>query len=79
MAITSERGEDIWQDFQEDHRAGDWKANSQVFDWAKGSGQLDIVKGLATSETKEETSKAQSSEKMMLVQLDWLTPHQGTA
>jgi hypothetical protein len=34
---TSEEGEDIRQDLQEDGRAGDGKANSRVFDWATGS------------------------------------------
>jgi hypothetical protein len=36
-ADTSEEGEDIQQDVQEDHRAGDRKVNSQVFGWATGS------------------------------------------
>jgi hypothetical protein len=40
---------------------------------------LDIVEGLAPSKTKEETSKAQPSEKMMVVQFDRLAPYQGTA
>jgi hypothetical protein len=35
---TSEEGvEDIWQDLEEDRRAGDRKANSRVVDWATGS------------------------------------------
>jgi hypothetical protein len=59
----SEEGEDIRQDFREDRRAGDRKAISRVFDWATGIEQLDIVEGSAPSETKEETSKAQPSEK----------------
>jgi hypothetical protein len=63
-AGTSEEGEDIQQDLQEDHRAGDWKSNSQVFDWATGRSEwLDIVEGLAFSNTNEEVSKAQPSEK----------------
>jgi hypothetical protein len=36
-ADMSEEGEDIWQDLQEDHRAGDRKANSWVFSWATES------------------------------------------
>jgi hypothetical protein len=36
-ADTSEVGEDIRQDLQEGRRAGDRKANSQVFDWVTGS------------------------------------------
>jgi hypothetical protein len=36
-AATSEEGEDIRQDLQEDRRAGDRKANSRVFDWPTGS------------------------------------------
>jgi hypothetical protein len=36
-AAASEEGEDIRQDLQEDRRAGDRKANSQVFHWATGS------------------------------------------
>lgn len=38
MAVMSEQGEDIWQDFQEDCKAGDRKANSHVFNWATGGG-----------------------------------------
>jgi hypothetical protein len=63
MADVSEEGEDIWQDLQEDCRAEDPKANSRVFDWAMGSEWPGIVEGLAPSEMKEETSKAQPSEK----------------
>jgi hypothetical protein len=37
VEATSEEGEDILQDLQEDGRAGDRKANSRVFDWATGS------------------------------------------
>jgi hypothetical protein len=33
---TYEKGEDIWQDIEEDGKAGDRKVNSRVFDWAKG-------------------------------------------
>jgi hypothetical protein len=36
-APTSEEGEDILQDIQEDRRAGYRKANSPFFDWAMGS------------------------------------------
>jgi hypothetical protein len=50
-------------DLQEDSRAGDRKANNQVFDWAAESEQLDIMERSALSEMKEETSKAQPSEK----------------
>jgi hypothetical protein len=63
LAATSEEGEDIRQDLQEDSRAGDRKANSRVFDWVTGSESLDIVEGSRPSpETKKETSKAQPSE-----------------
>jgi hypothetical protein len=37
MAAMSEEGEEIQQDLQGDCRAGDRKANSQIFDWATGS------------------------------------------
>jgi hypothetical protein len=36
-AARSVEGENNLQDLQEDHRAGDQKANSQVFDWATGN------------------------------------------
>jgi hypothetical protein len=36
-ATVTEEGEDIRQDLRENHRAGDRKANSQVFDWVTGS------------------------------------------
>jgi hypothetical protein len=39
---------------------------------------MDIVEGSAPSETKEEMSKAQPSEKkIMVVHLDWLAQYQG--
>jgi hypothetical protein len=37
------------------------------------------MEGSASSEMKEETFKAQPSEKMMVVHLDELAPYQGTA
>jgi hypothetical protein len=52
----SEDGEDIWQGFQEDHIAGDRKANSQVYDWAAESEWLDIVEWSANFEVKEWTA-----------------------
>jgi hypothetical protein len=71
---------EIQQDLQEDSRAGDQKANSHVFNWAVESDCLDIVEGLAPSEMKEETSKAQPLEwKMIVVHLDQLASYQGTA
>jgi hypothetical protein len=33
-AAMSEEGEDIWQDLEEDDRAGDGKAYRRAFDWA---------------------------------------------
>jgi hypothetical protein len=36
-ADTSEEGEDIRQDFQEDRRDENRKAYSRIFDWAIGS------------------------------------------
>jgi hypothetical protein len=36
-AATSEEGEDIRYEFQEDRIAGDRKASSRVVDWATGS------------------------------------------
>jgi hypothetical protein len=54
-----EEREDIWQVLQEDHKAGDRKANNWAIDWATGSESLDIVEGSAPFETKEDTSKAQ--------------------
>jgi hypothetical protein len=56
---TSVEGEDIQQDLQEGHRAGDRKTKSRVFDWDTGSEWTRHHGGVTPSETKEETSKAQ--------------------
>jgi hypothetical protein len=79
MEATSKEGEDIWQYLQENHRAGDQKANRRV-DWAIGNESLDIVEESAPSKTKEEMSKAEPLErtKTMAVHLDWLAPSQET-
>jgi hypothetical protein len=46
---TTDNGEDIQQDRWEDLSAGDGKANS----WAMGNVGLDILEGLASSDTGE--------------------------
>lgn len=63
-AVMSEEGEAIWQDLQEDHRAGDRKANSRVFDWATGNEWLDCG-GVAPSKMKETMSKVHPSLKKL--------------
>jgi hypothetical protein len=62
-AATSEEEEDILQEFQEERRARDQKANSRVFDWATGSEWLDTLAGLASSKRKGVTYRARPSEK----------------
>jgi hypothetical protein len=64
---------------QGDPRAGYCKENSQVIHQELKNQCQDIVEGSASSEMKEETFKAQPSEKTMVVNLDELAPYQGTA
>jgi hypothetical protein len=63
MAVTSKEGHDMRHDLQKDLKAWDQKSNSRVFDWAMRSEWVAVVDGSAPSKTKEEKSKAQSSEK----------------
>jgi hypothetical protein len=80
MAATSEEGEDIQQDLQEDCRAGDRKANSRFFNWAKRSECLDSVEEVSClqNERKDFRSTALRT-KMIVVHLDQLVPCQGIA
>jgi hypothetical protein len=55
-ATTSEGGEDIRQDFRENHRAGDREANSRVFCQDSKNECQNIVEEPATAQTKEETT-----------------------
>jgi hypothetical protein len=54
MAAMSGEGENIQQDFQEDCRAGDHKANSWDFYYTVENECQEIVEGLAPSEMKED-------------------------
>jgi hypothetical protein len=61
VAGTSKEMEDIQQDVQEDLTAGDEKLNNQVYSWATGNEELDIVDELAPSDSEIEMSQAQLS------------------
>jgi hypothetical protein len=55
-AATSRKREDIRQGLQKGSRAGDRKARSRAFNQDSKNESQDIVKGSASSETKEETA-----------------------
>jgi hypothetical protein len=56
MSATSWKQEDIRCDLKEGFRAGDHKANGQIFCQVAESEGLDIVEGSAPSETEKETA-----------------------
>jgi hypothetical protein len=60
---TSRKPEGIQQDGQTNSRTGSHEASSRVFHRAARTEWLDTVEGSTSSETKEEMSKAQTSEK----------------
>jgi hypothetical protein len=55
-AATSEEGEDIRQDLQEDHRVEDGKPICRNFHYTTENEFQDIVEGSVPSETEEETT-----------------------
>jgi hypothetical protein len=59
-ATIPEEGEDIWQDLQKDHRAGDRKANSRTSTRLWKNECQDIVEGSAPTKQKKRCTQSKS-------------------
>jgi hypothetical protein len=96
-ACTSRKRQYIRQNLQEGCHAGDREVKSQTFSHDSENECQDIVEGLASSETKDETAhRVRAGDVgalatlgsfvptdwksiMMVINLDWLAPYEGTA
>jgi dephospho-CoA kinase len=61
VAATSEKGEDVRQDLQEDHKSRDRKVNNRVFDCAAERKWLNSVEGSVVTDVIKDTSRPRPS------------------